>query len=423
MISRSKLQLPRTFLRIVAAAALVAAQAGLAGAFAATAKHLAPIPAETVALMAARNTGPSAPILMRLYKKESELEVWKQARDGRFVHLKTFPICRWSGQLGPKLRQGDRQAPEGFYAVTPGQMNPNSSYYLSFNIGYPNAYDRAHGATGSHLMVHGNCTSAGCYAMTDAAVGEIFSLAREAFAGGQRAFQFQAYPFRMTAQNLAKYRSDPNIAFWRQLKEGSDRFEATGLQPTVGVSSGRYAFAPFKDPAKEAVAVARRSEEEARIAALVTEGSASVRIAYADGGQHPYLATLARRGVYLGDVSRPETLAFAGRETVIVPARPKQTVLAAAAPILLQLPPVREREVAVDPAPRESLRGTMVATTFGLPGPPPLAEPPLFGPRALTSPATDASGARPGTQEAVPGSVRILSTALTAARFEVAAQF
>jgi murein L,D-transpeptidase YafK len=149
-------------------AALFAAALGAGGMASAAPKHLAPIPSGTLALMAARNTSPGAPILFRSYKKEAEIEVWKQARDGRYVHLKTFPICRWSGQLGPQRQQGDRQAPEGFYSVASGQMNPNSSYHLSFNIGYPNAYDRAHGASGSHLMVHGACSSAGCFAMTDA---------------------------------------------------------------------------------------------------------------------------------------------------------------------------------------------------------------------------------------------------------------
>ena len=287
------------------------------------AKHLAPIPAATLALMAAKNTTPSSPILLRTFKKEAELEIWKQGRDGRFVHLKTFPICRWSGQLGPKLRTGDRQAPEGFYAVAPRQMNPNSSYYLSFDIGFPNAYDRARGATGSYLMVHGTCSSAGCFAMTDKAVGEIYSIAREAFEGGQGAFQFQSFPFRMTAEAMARHRSDPHIGFWRQLKEGSDRFEATGEEPVVSVSAGRYAFAPSKDPAKEALASARRSEEEARVAALVTEGAGAVRTTYSDGGQHPFYAALLRKGADLGMVSRPEALAFAGREVVLIPARPK----------------------------------------------------------------------------------------------------
>jgi murein L,D-transpeptidase YafK len=403
------------------ALALLAAPASVTAVSAQTPKHLAPIPAETLALMATRDTTPGAPILMRLYKKESELEVWKQTKSGRYVHLKTFPICRWSGQLGPKLRQGDRQAPEGFYTVAPRQMNPNSSYYLSFDLGYPNAYDRAHGATGSYLMVHGICSSAGCYAMTDAAVGEIYALAREAFAGGQRAFQFQAYPFHMTAENLARYRADPNMPFWRQLKEGSDRFEATGLEPAVGVSGGRYAFAPYRDPAKEALAAARLSEQEARVAALVADGVASVRISYADGGQHPFFAAQARRGVNLGEVSRPEALAFAGRETTIMPARPKPILVAAAAPVQLGARPASPAilpEIASTKPPAAS----SLVTTFGLPSPAPLTEPLLFGRRLLTS-LDEGNAATAEPQPALAGSARMLPSSFKPARFEVAAGF
>ncbi len=138
---------------------------------------------------------------------------------GRFALLKIYPICRWSGELGPKTREGDRQAPEGFYTVTPGQMNPNSHYYLSFDIGYPNAYDRAYGRTGSNIMVHGDCSSRGCYAMTDEQISEIYALARESFLGNQQSFQVQAYPFRMTPPNMAKHRSNPNMPFWKMLKE------------------------------------------------------------------------------------------------------------------------------------------------------------------------------------------------------------
>ena len=154
------------------------------------------------------------------------MEVWKRGHDGKYALLKTFPICRWSGQLGPKVKEGDRQAPEGFYTITPAQMNPNSAYYLSFDTGYPNAYDRAYGRTGSALMVHGACSSRGCFAMTDEAIAEVYSIAREAFDGGQRTFQFQSYPFRMTPKNLAQHRLDPNMPFWQNLKEGSDYFEA-----------------------------------------------------------------------------------------------------------------------------------------------------------------------------------------------------
>ena len=302
------------------AAALLAALFILETAGAAS-KGEIPIPQATIALMAARDTTPDAPILMRAYKKESEIEVWKQNKSGRYVFLKSFPICRWSGTLGPKTTQGDRQTPEGFYSVGPDQMNPNSHYYLSFDTGYPNAYDRGHGGTGSAVMVHGTCSSAGCFAMTDKAVGEIFALAREALRGGQAAFQFQSYPFRMSAQNMARYRLDPNFAFWRQLKEGSDRFEATGEEVAFSVVDGRYAFAPSKDPANEALAEARLSREQARTAAFVRLGSAAVRTTYSDGGQNPYFAALLRKGAHLGDVSRPEALAFAGVEEVLSPAK------------------------------------------------------------------------------------------------------
>ncbi|WP_246732844.1 murein L,D-transpeptidase family protein [Methylobacterium sp. BTF04] len=286
-----------------------------------TGKAFAPIPAATLALMQARGTTAQAPVLFRAYKKESEIEVWKRAASGRFVHVKTFPICRWSGQLGPKRKTGDRQTPEGFYTVPQRQMNPNSSYYLSFDVGYPNAYDRAHGSTGSAVMVHGVCSSMGCFAMTDAVVGEIYAIARDAFGGGQTAFQFQSYPFRMTALNMARHRTDPNIDFWRQLKAGSDRFEALGEEPVVTVADGRYAFAPAKDPAREALVRTRRAEEEARIASLVDDGSAAVRTTYSDGGQHAFWAALAAKGVPLGDVSRPEALAYAGQEVVVIAAR------------------------------------------------------------------------------------------------------
>lgn len=285
------------------------------------AKAEAPIPAATLALMAAKGTTPQAPVLFRAYKKESEIEVWKKAAGGRFVYVKTFPICRWSGQLGPKRKSGDRQTPEGFYMVPQRQMNPNSQYYLSFDVGYPNAYDRAHGGTGSAVMVHGVCSSMGCFAMMDHTVGEIYAIARDALKGGQTAFQFQSYPFRMTAENMARHRTDPNIAFWRELKAGADRFEATGEELQVGVEGGRYVFSPSKDPAREAAVVTRRAVEEARIATLVDDGAAAVRTTYSDGGQHAFWAALAAKGTSLGDVSRPEALAYAGLETIVIPAR------------------------------------------------------------------------------------------------------
>jgi hypothetical protein len=209
-------------------------------------------------------------------------------------------------------------------------MNPNSHYYLSFDTGFPNAYDKAHGASGGYLMVHGTCSSAGCYAMTDKQIGEIYAIAREAFGGGQQAFQFQAFPFRMSAQNIAKYRTDKNIDFWRQLKEGSDRFEATGEEPIVKVVDGRYTFAPSRDPEKEKAAQAFHAAEEEKIASLISDGSAAIRTTYSDGGQHPAFVALLKQGADLGDVSRPEALAFAGQEVIVVPSRKKKAVVAQA---------------------------------------------------------------------------------------------
>ena len=214
----------------------------------ANAKANQPLSPRLVAAMTEKDMDPQSPMLIRLFKQEAELEVWKQTRSGRFALLKTYPICRWSGDLGPKVREGDRQAPEGFYSISPAQMNPESAYYLSFNTGYPNAYDRALGHTGSQLMVHGDCSSRGCYAMTDEQIAEIYALGREAFFGGQRAFQLQAYPFRMTAVNMAKHRNNPNMPFWKMIKEGYDHFEVTRQEPKVDFCERRYVFDAAKAP-------------------------------------------------------------------------------------------------------------------------------------------------------------------------------
>jgi murein L,D-transpeptidase YafK len=202
-------------------------------------KELSP---EMLSLLQQKNMPKDSPILVRVFKEESELEVWKQDTSGRYALLKVYPICRWSGELGPKKVQGDRQAPEGFYSITPGLMNPNSNYYLAINIGFPNAYDRANNYSGAFLMIHGDCSSAGCYAMTDEQIGEIYSLARESFLGGEKEFQIQAYPFRLTAANLARHRTNPNMPFWKMLKEGNDHFEVTHLEPKVDVCERHYVF-------------------------------------------------------------------------------------------------------------------------------------------------------------------------------------
>jgi murein L,D-transpeptidase YafK len=195
--------------------------------------------ASTQALLTIKGMKQESPIFVRIFKEESELEIWK-FKDGRFQHFRTYPICAWSGGLGPKVQQGDRQAPEGFYTVGRGQMNPRSLYHLAFNIGFPNAYDSANGHTGSALMVHGDCKSVGCYAMTDSYIEEIYILAREAFAAGQTKFHVQALPFHMTASNMQRHRDSPWYHFWLKLKEGYDSFEATGRPPIVKVCAKQY---------------------------------------------------------------------------------------------------------------------------------------------------------------------------------------
>lgn len=208
------------------------------------------IPEATRDLLLKKGMRLNAPIFIRIYKQESELEIWKKKKDGIFHKFKSYPICNWSGKLGPKLKQGDKQAPEGFYRIYNSQMNPNSKYHLSFNLGYPNAYDRSFKRTGANLMVHGGCTSSGCYAMTDALVEEIYALAREAFKGGQPYFEVHAYPFRMTTKNMRKYRYHRWINFWRMIKKGSDEFNFTRIPPIVRVCERRYhinpAFATIK---------------------------------------------------------------------------------------------------------------------------------------------------------------------------------
>jgi murein L,D-transpeptidase YafK len=199
------------------------------------------VPPELLSLFRQKKMPKHSPILVRIFKEEAELEVWKQDTTGRFQILKIYPICRWSGDLGPKLQEGDRQAPEGFYTVTPALMNPNSSFYLAINTGYPNSFDKANNRDGSLLMIHGDCLSSGCYAMTDEQISEIYSLARDSLLG-RPSFQVQAYPFRLTPANLARHRDNPNLAFWKMLKIGNDHFEATHLEPRVAVCNRLYVF-------------------------------------------------------------------------------------------------------------------------------------------------------------------------------------
>jgi murein L,D-transpeptidase YafK len=276
-------------------------------------RHTQPLSERMLAKLKSKNMEKESPILMRIFKEEAELEVWKQDDSGRFALLRTYPICRWSGELGPKIKQGDRQAPEGFYTITPGLMNPNSSQYLAINTGFPNAYDRANGRTGAFLMIHGGCSSAGCYAMTDEQIAEIYALARESFYGGQKSFQLQAYPFRMTPLNMARHRNSPHMAFWKMVKQGYDHFEVTRLEPKADVCEKRYifdaestdSFSPadrcpaYKVPEDIATAVREKQRrDDIETAELINRGIATASVTIgADGGMNPtFLAAVKSHG-------------------------------------------------------------------------------------------------------------------------------
>ena len=182
------------------------------------------------------------PIFIRIFKQTDELEVWLGDNANGYRLFKTYIICYKSGSLGPKTMEGDRQSPEGFYTIGPDQMNPWSKYHLSFNLGYPNEYDLYHQRTGTALMIHGRCSSVGCYAMTDYFMDEIYILADAALANGLPNFQVHIFPFKLTDNNLAEVTDSRWLDFWKNLKQGYDLFERNRIPPEVGVEGGRYVF-------------------------------------------------------------------------------------------------------------------------------------------------------------------------------------
>ncbi len=181
------------------------------------------------------------PIFIRIFKATSELEIWMQGeKEQGFVLLDTYPICHWTGTLGPKLREGDKQSPEGFYSVSVRQMRLVGRWQKAFNIGFPNPHDQLNKRTGSFILVHGGCSSVGCFAMTEQVQEEIFELAKAAVTSGQDRFHIHIYPFRMSEENLAAHASNSWVPFWRDLKAGYDSFERTKLPPRIAICEQRY---------------------------------------------------------------------------------------------------------------------------------------------------------------------------------------
>jgi murein L,D-transpeptidase YafK len=415
-------------------------------------RALAPLSEKMVAELERKNMPKESPILVRVFKEESELEVWKKDADGQFALLKTYPICRWSGELGPKIKQGDRQAPEGFYTITPGQMNPNSQYYLAFNLGYPNAFDRAHGRTGSHLMVHGDCSSAGCYSVTDEQITEIYALGRESFFGGQRSFQVQAYPFRMTAANMAKHRSNPHMAFWKMLKVGNDHFEVSRLEPKVDVCDKRYvfnasstsAFDPngrcpaYQVPQEIANAVdAKQRRDEMQTAELIRRGTpvSPVRMG-TDGGMHPSFLAKYEPRLVTDEKGNVRQVAEKRLVSAYTPAYPDSGIYA---PPIASQPAQPTRTAAAQPSAREATGSasstggkanpqsegildrmtSTVSNWFGLGSSDRPAEPPK--PAVRTANAAPTAPARPRAPEQPIAAPRANASAQPAVKQEVAA--
>ncbi|MBP7253483.1 MAG: murein L,D-transpeptidase [Alphaproteobacteria bacterium] len=182
----------------------------------------------------------SSPLYLRIFKETSELEIWRANSSGTYALFKTYPICTFSGTLGPKLLEGDNQAPEGFYSLTARSLNPKSRFHLAMNVGYPNAYDRAHGRTGDYIMVHGNCVSIGCFAMGDAPIEEIYTQVKLAFRHGQGSIPIHIFPFRLTVERLAAAQKDKWYSFWQELAPAYGLFEQTRQVPKVIVVVSNY---------------------------------------------------------------------------------------------------------------------------------------------------------------------------------------
>jgi len=182
------------------------------------------------------------PIFVRIFKLPGTLELWMNKGRG-FELFKSYRVCNYSGFPGPKVNEGDWQAPEGFYSVSAEQMNPKSSYHLAFDVGYPNEFDVAKNRTGGLIMVHGNCQSVGCFAMTDGRIEEIYLLAHEALKQGQQRFAVHIFPFALTPLNLKKFAASPWIKFWQSLEPGFAAFEQSKQVPEIAVQNGEYVVA------------------------------------------------------------------------------------------------------------------------------------------------------------------------------------
>jgi murein L,D-transpeptidase YafK len=270
--------------------------------------------------LAAKGVPLGVPIMIRIFKQETLLEVWVDKGE-RFERFATYEICNWSGKLGPKLTEGDRQSPEGLYSIGVEQLHRVGRWRRSLDIGYPNTFDRAHGRTGSFILVHGGCSTIGCFAMTNPIMEEIFALSEAALHNGQERIQVHVFPFRMTQANLDAHAKSPWRGFWANLKDAFDAFERTHVPPQVSVCGDRYLVGQSPDPglcvanvSEASVAPATARPRYTRYARLVrrgrivaSRGRRNVRQAYA-AARRARVASYARRhqAAYLGGPRRAQ---------------------------------------------------------------------------------------------------------------------
>ena len=193
---------------------------------------------------------PPQKLFIRIFKQEKILEVWgASTSDGVFKQVKRYAVCRTSGNLGPKRREGDLQIPEGFYHID--RFNPKSNFYLSLGINYPNRSDQvlgAKGKLGGDIFIHGGCETIGCIPITDDAIKEVYWLAVQAKSNGHAKIPVHIFPTKLDAPTMARLKSTfPNddvlINFWKNLKIGYNWFERERKLPTISISRrGKYQF-------------------------------------------------------------------------------------------------------------------------------------------------------------------------------------
>jgi len=194
---------------------------------------------------------PPQQALVRVFKREKIVELWAATKAGdEMTFIASYPICASSGELGPKRQRGDSQVPEGFYHID--HFNPESSFYLSLGVSYPNAADKIRAGShdpGGSIYIHGNCVTIGCMPITDDKIKELYVALLETSANGGREIPVQIYPAKLDSAGFAElrqqYKDQPElVAFWVNLKQGFDLFERNHMPAKVSINKkGAYVFA------------------------------------------------------------------------------------------------------------------------------------------------------------------------------------